>query len=86
MVMRDGGYNAACANNVSTSNVKCDAGFVLDEVNGVCYIVLPTLMDYDEAAATGCPQLDAEVLDFEIENQTKGLLKLLGQGLASILY
>jgi hypothetical protein len=55
-------------------------GFVLDADNGVCYTILTTSMDYDDASTTGCSHLDAELLTFENDNQTKGLLNAFNQG------
>ena len=79
MVMLDGGYDAPCV-NATSAVAKCDVGFDLDAVNGVCYKVLPTLMNYDEATTSGCSGFDAEVVDFESDHQARALLKLLAKG------
>ena len=78
--MLDGGYDAPCVNSTSTV-AKCGDGFVGDAVNGVCYSVLPTLMNYDEATTSGCAGFDAEVVEFETDAQLKALLKLFQKGI-----
>ncbi len=67
---------------------RCDDGFVLDSTNGLCYLVLPTLMDYDDVASSrkGCYKYDAGVLIFETDDQLKALLKLFDSGIATTLF
>ena len=61
---------------------KCDDGYVLDSVNGLCYLVLPFSLDYGGVAwgPKGCYKYRADVVTFEMENQIKELLNLLKSG------
>ena len=65
----------------------CDDGFVLDSANGLCYLVLPNVLDYDDVASStkGCYKHDADVLIFESDDQLKTLLDLFDSGIPTTL-
>jgi len=51
MVLLDGSYNIPCSNSTSkaVTTLSCEAGFMLDQTAGVCYMVLQGLMNFDTA-------------------------------------
>lgn len=63
----------------------CDDGFVLDSSNGLCYLALQNILDYDDVASSpkGCYKYDADVLTFEADDQLKAFLKLLDSGIST---
>ena len=54
-------------------------GFVLDEINSLCYRVLDDLNHF-EAAEESCQSLDAELLQFESDRQVQQFVALIKAG------
>ena len=54
-------------------------GFTFDVSNGLCYRVLPDLNDR-EAAEAACEHFNAELVQFENDQQVLGLLALMKAG------
>ncbi len=62
---------------------QCENGYVLDSVDGLCYLVLPITLDYDGVAwgQKGCYKHMADAVTFEMDNEVKELLYLLKSGM-----
>jgi len=58
------------------------SGFVLDDTNKLCYKVIDNLNHY-EAAENACEGIDAEMVQFENDNQVQAFVNLLKTGLKS---
>ena len=59
---------------------KCNSGFVPDEQNGLCYFVSGDPADFSDATELRCPDLEAELVRFDSDEQARGLWALLNNG------
>ena len=62
--------------------LKCDEGFVIDEINGVCYKALSSILAYDEAfsGSNGCSLYNSDITMLYDDIHANGLLRLLNRG------
>jgi hypothetical protein len=62
--------------------LKIAIDFVLDDTNGLCYKVMESLNHF-EASEDACQAMDAEMVQFENDNQVEAFIQLLKTGCSS---
>jgi hypothetical protein len=77
--------NLLCNNSTSTPDNTCDPGFILDPLNGTCFISLKIAQNYWQAIEA-CANLESELVGFDNDIQVQTILKLLNEGIISSWY